>query len=93
MPDDDRGLLRPWSNAIVKLYEYRPAPRRRAGPPRRPPAEYVGTSGLVDDRRRRPGDDLLSDLIATRDADGSRLSEDELVATAVLLQMAGTRPA
>src|SRR4029079_7260519 len=45
--------------------------------------------GRTDSRRRHPGEDLLSDLIATRDADGSRLSEDELVATAVLLQMAG----
>src|SRR4029079_2905459 len=45
--------------------------------------------GRTDSRRRHPGEDLLSDLIATRDADGSRLSEDELVATAALLQMAG----
>jgi cytochrome P450 len=89
VPDSDRALLRPWSNAIVKLYE--PAPpveNRRAA--EAAAAEYVGyVRGLVDYRRRRPGEDLLSDLIATRDADGSRLSEDELVATAVLLQMAG----
>ena len=89
VPDEDRGLLRPWSNAIVKLYE--PAPpvdRRRAA--ETAATEYVGyVRGLIDYRRRHPGEDLLSDLIATRDADGSRLSEDELVATAVLLQMAG----
>jgi cytochrome P450 len=89
VPDSDRGLLRPWSNAIVKLYEPSPpVERRRAA--EAAAAEYVGyVRGLVDYRRRHPGDDLLSDLIATRDADGSRLSEDELVATAVLLQMAG----
>jgi cytochrome P450 len=89
VPDEDRGLLRPWSNAIVKLYE--PAPpvdKRRAA--ETAATEYVGyVRGLIDYRRRHPGEDLLSDLIATRDADGSRLSEDELVATAVLLQMAG----
>jgi cytochrome P450 len=89
VPDEDRGLLRPWSNAIVKLYE--PAPpvdKRRAA--ETAAAEYVGyVRGLIDYRRRHPAEDLLSDLIATRDADGSRLSEDELVATAVLLQMAG----
>jgi len=89
VPDEDRGLLRPWSNAIVKLYE--PAPpvdRRRAA--ETAATEYVVyVRGLIDYRRRHPGEDLLSDLIATRDADGSRLSEDELVATAVLLQMAG----
>jgi cytochrome P450 len=89
VPDCDRGLLRPWSNAIVKLYEPSPpVERRRAA--EAAAAEYVGyVRGLVDYRRRHPGEDLLSDLIATRDADGSRLSEDELVATAVLLQMAG----
>ena len=89
VPDEDRGLLRPWSNAIVKLYEPSPpADRRRAA--EAAATEYVGyVRGLVDYRRRHPGEDLLSDLIATRDADGSRLSEDELVATAVLLQMAG----
>jgi cytochrome P450 len=89
VPDSDRGLLRPWSNAIVKLYEPSPpVERRRAA--EAAAAEYVGyVRGLVDYRRGHPGEDLLSDLIATRDADGSRLSEDELVATAVLLQMAG----
>jgi cytochrome P450 len=89
VPDGDRGLLRPWSNAIVKLYEPSPpVERRRAA--EAAAAEYVAyVRGLVDYRRRHPGEDLLSDLIATRDADGSRLSEDELVATAVLLQMAG----
>ena len=43
-------------------------------------------------RRRqhnRPGQDLLSDLVVVTDTDGTRLNEDELVATVVLLFMAG----
>jgi cytochrome P450 len=89
VPDSDRGLLRPWSNAIVKLYEYRVLPETRVAA-EYAAAEYVAyVRELVAYRRRRPGDDLLSGLIGIRDADGSRLSEDELVATAVLLQMAG----
>jgi cytochrome P450 len=89
VPDSDRPLLRPWSSAIVKLYEAAPtAATRRAA--ETAATEYVAyVRSLIAHRRRSPGDDLLSDLIATRDADGSRLSEDELVATAVLLQMAG----
>lgn len=89
VPDADRGLLRPWSNAIVKLYESAPPePARRAA--EAAAADYVAyVRELVALRRRRPGDDLLSELIAVRDADGARLSEDELVATGVLLQMAG----
>ena len=89
VPDADRGLLRPWSNAIVKLYEYRVTPESRVAA-ERAAAEYVAyIRSLIAYRRRSPGDDLLSELIGIRDADGSRLSEDELVATAVLLQMAG----
>jgi cytochrome P450 len=43
---------------------------------------------LVAERRRRPADDLLSELIAVRDG-SDRLSEDELIATAILLFAAG----
>jgi cytochrome P450 len=89
VPDADRGLLRPWSNAIVKLYEADPPPSARLAA-ETAAAQYVAyVRSLVAWRRRTPGDDLLSELISVRDADGARLSEDELVATAVLLQMAG----
>ena len=44
--------------------------------------------GLIAERRAEPRDDLLSELIAARD-EGDRLSEDELVATAMLLLFAG----
>ena len=43
---------------------------------------------LVAERRRHPSDDLLSGLIASRDA-GDALSDDEVIATAVLLFSAG----
>ncbi|MGW1603834.1 cytochrome P450 family protein [Streptomyces eurythermus] len=44
---------------------------------------------LIDAKRTRPGDDLLSALIAVRDgADGS-LTQNELVSTAFLLMFAG----
>jgi cytochrome P450 len=89
VPESERGLLRPWSNAIVKTYEYGVSAEQRAAA-ERAAAEYVAyVRSLIARRRRSPGEDLLSELIAVRDADGSRLSEDELVATAVLLQMAG----
>jgi cytochrome P450 len=89
VPEQDRPLLQPWSNAIVKMYEPEPAPelRRRA---ERSATEFVGyLRELAALRRRAPADDLISDLVAVRDADGTRLSEDELAGTAVLLLMAG----
>jgi cytochrome P450 len=42
----------------------------------------------MSERRRSPRDDLLSSLIVAEDA-GQRLSEDELLATCVLLLIAG----
>jgi cytochrome P450 len=43
---------------------------------------------LIAIRRARPADDLLSDLIRAED-DGEKLTEDELIATCILLLVAG----
>jgi cytochrome P450 len=96
VPVADRPLLRPWSNAIVKMYEYKLAPPRRADA-ERAAAEFVEyLRALVSHRRLHPGDDLITDLIATLPSqqqctgNGSgHLTEDELVGTAALLLMAG----
>ncbi|MCP2332873.1 Cytochrome P450 [Actinoalloteichus cyanogriseus DSM 43889] len=89
VPESDRDLLQPWSNAIVKMYEYGLDDHLRRDA-ERASGEFVAyLRDLAELRRRRPGDDLVSDLVAVTDEDGGRLSEDELVATAVLLLMAG----
>ncbi len=44
---------------------------------------------VIADRRRDPGDDLLSRLIAVRDEDDGRLTDDELVASSILFLFAG----
>jgi cytochrome P450 len=44
--------------------------------------------GLVEERRRRPGPDLLSGLVEAEEA-GDRLTEEELLATCILLYVAG----
>ncbi|GGN91193.1 cytochrome P450 [Streptomyces albiflavescens] len=46
-------------------------------------------AGLVADKRRSPQDDLLSALVAVRDEEDGRLSEEELVGTAMMLVVAG----
>ncbi|MGO9854190.1 MAG: cytochrome P450 [Acidimicrobiales bacterium] len=48
--------------------------------------EYFG--GLLDERRRRPRDDLLSSLVEARGND-DRLTDEEVVSTAILLFAAG----
>jgi len=89
VPVADRPLLRPWSNAIVKMYEYgRTAAVEDAA--ERAAAEFVAyLRELAADRRRSPGEDLLSHLVSVRDAEGDRLTEDELVTTCILLLNAG----
>lgn len=44
---------------------------------------------LVADKRRAPADDLLSALVGVRDEEDGRLSEEELVGTAMMLVVAG----
>jgi cytochrome P450 len=89
VPGADRPLLRPWSNAIVKMYEYgRTAAVESAA--ERAAAEFVAyLRELAAERRRHPGEDLLSHLVSVRDAEGDKLTEDELVTTCILLLNAG----
>ncbi|MFC4005127.1 cytochrome P450 [Prauserella oleivorans] len=83
VPEDAGPQLVTWSNAIVKMYEYGlPEPKQRAA------EEAAGAFAgylreLATARAAAPGDDLLSHLVA------SELTSDEVVATAVLLLMAG----
>ncbi|MFN0283563.1 MAG: cytochrome P450 [Kineosporiaceae bacterium] len=89
VPPHDRAHLRPWSNAIVKMYEYDlDEPRRREA--EEAAAAFVGyLRDLVADRRRSPrADDMVSDLVQAADGE-DRLTEDEIVGTCVLLLMAG----
>jgi cytochrome P450 len=86
VPEPARSRMRGWSNAIVTMYEPATGPgaaARRAGA-ERASGEFVDAlRELIAFRRRHPGDDLLTDLVAA-DADA-----DEVVGTAALLLMAG----
>lgn len=88
VPAEDRELLRPWSNAIVKMYEYHRTGAIEDGAVAAATefADYL--RALARARRARPADDLISHLAAIEDG-GARLSEDELVASAILLLNAG----
>ncbi|MBV9821860.1 MAG: cytochrome P450, partial [Actinobacteria bacterium] len=89
VPESDRALLRPWSNAIVKMYEYQVSDAQR-GAAETAAEEFVAyLRELVALRRRRPEPDLISSLITETDTAGARLTEDELVTTCTLLLNAG----
>jgi cytochrome P450 len=89
VPHADRPLLRPWSNAIVKMYEYGRTAEIEDGA-ERAAAEFVAyLRELAADRRQNLGEDLVSHLVTVRDTEGDRLTEDELVTTCILLLNAG----
>lgn len=83
VPEPARSALRAWSNTIVTMYEPDPGSGRRAAA-ERASAEFVDAlRELAEHRRRHPGEDLVSDLVA------AGVDADELVGTAALLLMAG----
>jgi unspecific monooxygenase len=89
IPEADRHRLRPWSSDICLMYELDPpeASARRAVQASVEFASYL--RDLLAERRRTPGDDLISGLLAVVDEGGDRLTEDELIGTCVLLLDAG----
>ena len=87
-PDSDEHLLRPWSQAIVKMYEVSPTQQDKLDA-KQASAEFADyVHGLMQERKRNPGTDLISDL-AMVEEDGERLNAHELIATCVLLLNAG----
>ena len=80
--------LADWSHRMVAMYQFgvTRAVEERAAEAARAFADYV--RGFACTRRGDPGDDLVSQLLIA-ESDGGKLSEDELVATVILLLNAG----
>jgi cytochrome P450 len=77
-----------WSHRMVAMYQFGAtrSVEDRAADAARAFAVYVRRFARA--RRSDPGDDLISQLLVA-ESDGARLSEDELVATVILLLNAG----
>ncbi len=88
IPEEDRPLLRPWSADMTLMFELTRSEddERRAVRATVEFSDYVRR--VVRARRASPRADLLSQLALVSEA-GDRLSEDELIATAILLLNAG----
>nr|BFD83625.1 cytochrome P450 [Streptomyces sp. Xyl84] len=88
IPEQDRDRLRPWSADICGMYELNPS-RETAAKAVRASVEFSQyLRELIAVRRAEPGEDLVSGLIAAHD-EGDRLTEQEMISTAVLLLNAG----
>lgn len=88
VPEADRHLLRPWSQSIVKMYEYGRTTQIEDDAIDSAAAFADYMRGLAAARRAEPQDDLVSHL-ALAEERGQTLSPDELVASAILLLNAG----
>ncbi|HET8575690.1 MAG TPA: cytochrome P450 [Methylomirabilota bacterium] len=91
VPEDDRERIKQWSADIARSLDAIGLPtdqeiveRGRTG--RRAIGDYFRS--LIPDRKKRPRGDLLSLLIEAEEQ-GDKLSEGELLATCVLLYIAG----
>lgn len=75
--------LRDWSQAIVRMYEVAPS-QETVDEAVRAATDFAGLAReLAAERRAKPADDLITDLVATE------LDDDEVVAAVVLLLNAG----
>jgi pimeloyl-[acyl-carrier protein] synthase len=91
VPVEDHERFKGWSLDIARGLDSVLLPPesdipRRSGAARHALSDYF--RGLIAERRAAPRGDLLSALIAAEEA-GDKLSEDELLATCILLLIAG----
>src|SRR5438128_8802766 len=85
--DRHRDLL-DWSHRMVKMYEF-DVPVEAATAANRAAAEFRDyVHELIGERRTNPQADMVTGLVEAR-VDGSRLSDDEIVSTVIVLLNAG----
>ncbi|MGW9448597.1 cytochrome P450 family protein [Streptomyces sp. NPDC055632] len=84
VPDAYRRDFRAWTTALIAPDPGRPQEAKKAVM-----AMLGFFKELMAHKRREPADDILSDLIAVRDTEDDRLTEDELMSLAFLILFAG----
>jgi cytochrome P450 len=88
VPEEYRAKLRPWSAAIVKLYELGYSELEMDAASNAVLEFSHMLRELLEARRLEPQDDLISALVAVEEQ-GVKLTEDELIANCILFLNAG----
>src|SRR5918997_7052773 len=88
VPESDRPGFQPMVRAATKALEFSMSEEEFDAALEALDAMNEYFADLVAARRKDPQDDLLSSLIAARD-EGDRLTEEEIISTAILLFAAG----
>lgn len=90
VPTADRDTLTRWSDEVAPLLGIAVPDDKKAAAIAAAEEFHAYLGALLDERARRPGDDLLSALLAA-EADGERLQRVELLSLAATLYSAGHR--
>jgi cytochrome P450 len=90
VPPSDRDRLTAYSDAVAPLLGVHVAPEKKQAAIAAAEEFHAYLGALLDERARKPGDDLLSALLAA-EADGERLTRVELLSLAATLYSAGHR--
>ncbi|MDD8022983.1 MAG: cytochrome P450 [Paracoccaceae bacterium] len=88
VPEAAAPDLLAWSNAMVGMYQAGRSAETEAAAVRATEDFVAFLRDTITTKRRAPGDDLISHLIAAEEA-GTHLSTDEMIATCILLLNAG----
>lgn len=88
VPEEMCDQLLAWSNAMVAVYQPKPAPAVQDAAEAAAIAFSDYMRGYVEARRAEPRDDLITHLIAA-ETEGEKLSTQELITTCILLLNAG----
>lgn len=88
VPEAMADQLLAWSNAMVGMYQARRTHQMELDAAQAAADFSDFLRGYVEQRRAYPADDLITQLIAA-EAEGERLSTDELITTCILLLNAG----
>ena len=88
VPEDRVGDLLAWSHAIVGMYQARRDHTQEVVASKAAQEFSDFLTDYISFRRGRPGDDLITSLIAAEE-DGKRLTREELISTCILLLNAG----
>ncbi len=89
VPAADRPRFRRWAGDLTGVLEPEITPQELAVADGGASELRDYFTGLVAERRRAPADDLTTALVQAHDADGDRLSGEELLANLVVLLVAG----
>ena len=84
----DSIYLRPWSQAIVKMYEFEVTKSEEQAAETASKEFATMITDMVESRKKNPTNDLVSELAQVEDS-GEKLTLRELIATCVLLLNAG----